>query len=169
MKMSVNRASTILCVASCIFQGLCYSMYPKSKNWQPLSAISCLSIPLHLKMSVNTVSTQHQQSVITSSTQCQLSVTRVSTHLGVASCIVTARLHVTCPGQGNTSFIYSRLATSLRSLAIMIPLYYSTILTSTFATVSTDIPSYEAIHERTPLYYYASLISDTFRIRDFMN
>jgi len=30
---------------------------------------------------------------------------------------VTALLHVTCPGPGNTSFIYSRLATSLRSLA----------------------------------------------------
>ena len=33
---------------------------------------------------------------------------------------VTARLHVTCPGPGNTSFIYSRLATSLRSLAIIL-------------------------------------------------
>jgi len=64
---------------------------------------------------------------------------------------VTARLHVTCPGPGNTSFIYSRLATSLRSLAIILPWYYSTILTSTCATVSTDIPSYEAIHGRMPL------------------
>jgi len=67
---------------------------------------------------------------------------------------VTARLHVMCPGPGNTSFIYSRLATSLRSLAIILlylPLYYSTILTSTCATVSTDIPSYEAIHRRMPL------------------
>jgi hypothetical protein len=34
---------------------------------------------------------------------------------------VTARLHVTCPGPGNTRFIYSRLATSLRSLAIILP------------------------------------------------
>jgi hypothetical protein len=34
---------------------------------------------------------------------------------------VTARLHVMCPGPGNTSFIYSRLATSLRSLAIILP------------------------------------------------
>jgi len=33
---------------------------------------------------------------------------------------VMARLHVTCPGPGNTSFIYSRLATSLRSLAIIL-------------------------------------------------
>jgi len=33
---------------------------------------------------------------------------------------VTARLHVTCPGPGNTSFIYSRLAMSLRSLAIIL-------------------------------------------------
>jgi len=50
--------------------------------------------------------------------------------------------------------LYSRLATSLRSLAIILPylpLYYSTILTSTCATVSTDIPSYEAIHRRMPL------------------
>jgi len=68
---------------------------------------------------------------------------------------VTARLHVTCPGPVNTRFIYSRLATSLRSLAIILPylpLYYSTILTSTFPTVSTDIPSYEAIHGRMPLH-----------------
>ena len=67
---------------------------------------------------------------------------------------VTARLHVTCPGPGITGFIYSRLATSLGSLAIILlylPLYYSTILTSTCATVSTDIPSYEAIHGRMPL------------------
>jgi len=42
-------------------------------------------------------------------------------------------------------------------------------LTSTCATASTDIPSYEAIHGRMPLHYYCSLISDTFRIRDFMN
>ena len=82
---------------------------------------------------------------------------------------VMARLHVTCPEPGNTRIIYSRLATSLRSLAIILPLYYSTILTSTCATVSTDIPSYEAIHGRMPLHYYRSLISDTFRIRDFRN
>jgi len=55
--------------------------------------------------------------------------------------------------------LYSRLATSLRSLAIILPylpLYYSTILTSTCATVSTDIPSYEAIHGRMPLHYCRS-------------
>jgi len=66
---------------------------------------------------------------------------------------VTARLYVTCPGPGNTR-LYSRLAMSLRSLAIILPylpIYYSTILTSTCATVSTDIPSYEAIHGRIPL------------------
>jgi hypothetical protein len=40
---------------------------------------------------------------------------------------VMARLHVTCPGPGNTSFIYSRLAMSLRSLAIILPLYNSTL------------------------------------------
>jgi len=28
LKMSVNRASTILCVASCIILGLCYGIYP---------------------------------------------------------------------------------------------------------------------------------------------
>jgi len=67
---------------------------------------------------------------------------------------VTARLHVLCLGPGNTSFIYSRLATSLRSLAIILltlPLYYSTVLTSTGATVSTHIHSDEAIHRRMPL------------------
>jgi hypothetical protein len=67
---------------------------------------------------------------------------------------VMARLYVMCPGPGNTSFIYSWLATSLRSLAIILPylpLYYSTILTSTWATVSTEIPSYEDIHGRMPL------------------
>jgi hypothetical protein len=35
--------------------------------------------------------------------------------------VVTARLYVTYPGPGNTSFIYIRLATSLRSLAIILP------------------------------------------------
>ena len=33
LKMSVNRASTISCVPSCIIQGLCYGTYPKSKYW----------------------------------------------------------------------------------------------------------------------------------------
>jgi len=42
-------------------------------------------------------------------------------------------------------------------------------LTSTFATVSTDIPSYEAIHGRMPSTYYRSLISDTFRLWDVTN
>ena len=65
-----------------------------------------------------------------------------------------AGLHVTCPGPGNTCLIYSQLVTSLRSPAIILRLYYSTILTSTFATVSTDIPSNEDIHGRMPVYYY---------------
>jgi len=43
---------------------------------------------------------------------------------------------------------------SLWSLAIILPLYYSTILTCRFPTVSTDIPSYEAIHGRMPLHYH---------------
>jgi hypothetical protein len=83
-----------------------------------------------------------------------------------------ARLSVMCPGLGNNRSIYSRLATSLRSLAIILPylpLYYSTILTSTCATVSTDIPSNNAIHGCMPVHYYRSLFSDTFRILDFMN
>jgi hypothetical protein len=33
---------------------------------------------------------------------------------------VMARLHVTCPVPGHTRLIYSRLATSLRSLAIIL-------------------------------------------------
>jgi len=48
---------------------------------------------------------------------------------------------------------YSQLAMSLRSLTIILPLYYSTILTSKCATLSTDIPSYEAIHGRMALQY----------------
>ena len=47
--------------------------------------------------------------------------------------------------------------------------HYSTILISMCATVSTDIPSYKGIHGRMPLHYYCSLISDTFRLPDFMN
>jgi len=34
---------------------------------------------------------------------------------------VMAQLHVTCPGPGNTRCIYSRLTTSIRSLAIILP------------------------------------------------
>jgi len=45
----------------------------------------------------------------------------------------------------------TRAYTSLRSLEIILPLYYSTILTSTFATVYSHIPSYETIHGRMPL------------------
>jgi len=37
-----------------------------------------------------------------------------------------------------------------------------------FATVSTDISSYEAIHGCMPLHSYRSTISDMFCIRDFM-
>jgi len=77
--------------------------------------------------------------------------------------------HVTCPGPGNTCCIYSWLAMSLRSVAILLPLYYSTILTSTFATISTDVPSYEAIHGRMPLHNIPLTISDMFRILDIMN
>jgi hypothetical protein len=41
---------------------------------------------------------------------------------------------------------------SLMTILLNIPLYYSTIMTSTFATVSTNIPSYEAIHGYMPLH-----------------
>jgi len=67
---------------------------------------------------------------------------------------VMAQLLVMCPGPGNTCIIYSQLATSLRSLAIILPQlpsYYSTIMSSTFATVSTDIPSYDTIHRHMSL------------------
>jgi len=37
-QQSVNRVSTILSVASWIFQALCYGIYPESTYWQPLSA-----------------------------------------------------------------------------------------------------------------------------------
>jgi hypothetical protein len=57
----------------------------------------------------------------------------------------------------------------LRSLAIILPLYYCTISTSTFATVSTNIPSNEAICGRMPLHYYHCLISDTVHIGHLMN
>jgi len=41
---------------------------------------------------------------------------------------------------------------------IILPWYYDTILTSTFATVSTDAPSYEAIHGRMPLHEFGNAI-----------
>jgi len=65
-----------------------------------------------------------------------------------------ALLHRRCPVPDKTHFIHSWLATSLRSLAVILsylPLYYSTIWTSTVATISSDIPSYEAIHGHMPL------------------
>ena len=65
---------------------------------------------------------------------------------------VMARWHVTYPEPGNTCCTYSRLTTRLRSLVMIIPLYYSTILISMFATVCTNIPSYEAIHRHMPLH-----------------
>jgi len=64
---------------------------------------------------------------------------------------VTARLHVMSPGPGNTSCGYSRLTTSLRYLAIILSVYYPTPLKFTFATVSTDLRSYQARHGRMPL------------------
>ena len=64
-----------------------------------------------------------------------------------------AQLYVMCSGPGNTCFIYSRLATSLRFLKIIRPSYDSTVLSSTSATISTNIPSYEAIHRCMPLHF----------------
>jgi len=51
---------------------------------------------------------------------------------------VTARLHETCPGPGN-AISYSRLATSHRSLVIILPIHLHLLsLESTFATISTQ-------------------------------
>jgi hypothetical protein len=86
---------------------------------------------------------------------------------------VTVRLHITSPGPGNTSCMYSAhyepLISSDNLTLSNFPLYYSTILTSTFATVSTDIPSYEAIHGHMPLHNYCSVTADTFDQLDVMN
>jgi len=60
LKMIVNRASTILWVASCVIQMLCYGIYAESKFWQPLQAMSCEPILLHHQMSVNEASTERQ-------------------------------------------------------------------------------------------------------------
>jgi len=49
LSISANRPSTIFWVASCIIQGLCYGIYPYSKYWQPLLAISSVSMLLHLQ------------------------------------------------------------------------------------------------------------------------
>jgi hypothetical protein len=65
---------------------------------------------------------------------------------------VIAQLHVKCPGPGNAHCIYSRLTTSLQSLAIMLPVYYSTIMASKCWIVSNDIPSYVAIHWYIPFW-----------------
>jgi hypothetical protein len=51
---------------------------------------------------------------------------------------------------------YRRVAKSLRSLAIILPLNHSTVLTSTFATITRDIPSYEAIHGRMHLHEFGN-------------
>ena len=63
LKMSVNRASTISWIASCVIQILCHSIYPQLKYWQPLQVILWVSILVHLKISVNIASTDCQQSV----------------------------------------------------------------------------------------------------------
>jgi len=61
----------------------------------------------------------------------------------------------TCPQPGNTHFIHSWLATSLRSLAtILVPLhsYHYRIFTSRVAIIPTDVPSYDVIHRDIPFY-----------------
>jgi hypothetical protein len=59
-----------------------------------------------------------------------------------------------CPGLGITSFILCWLTTCFRCLSIFSPnrsTYYSTLLTSTFATILPDIPFYKVIHRCMPL------------------
>jgi len=60
-------------------QGLRYCIYQYSEYWEPLLAISCVSILLHLKMSINRASTECQQSINRLSTERQQSVNRAST------------------------------------------------------------------------------------------
>jgi len=89
-EMSINSASTILGVASCIIEVVCCGIYPLSKYCLPLCAICQVSISVDLKMSINRVSTgcqpsinrvsaECQQRVNTASTECQHSVNRAST------------------------------------------------------------------------------------------
>ena len=70
-----------------------------------------------------------------------------------AKIAVMARLHVTCPGPGNTSFIYSRLATSLRSLAIIL-LNYLILLYTTDIHVCNRIYWYTFIRGHTRAYAF---------------
>ena len=84
LKLSVNRASTILCIASCTIQGVCYGMYPYSKYWQPFRQYCVCHYCYPLKWAP----TEHRQSINTASTAHQHRVNRVSTILGVASCVI---------------------------------------------------------------------------------
>jgi len=59
------------------------------------------------------------------------------------------RLHMMFPGPGNTCSMNSLLTIRLWSLVIILlalSLYFSTLLTSKFAMVLTDVPFYKAIH-----------------------
>jgi len=71
---------------------------------------------------------------------------------------VTARLHVTCPGQGNT--LLSSSAHHQPEIAsdnlTFIQLYN---IDTHISTVSTDIPSYENIHGRIPLHSITASLS----------
>jgi len=56
-----------------------------------------------------------------------------------------ALLHVTSPGSGICCFMYIHFTLRVSSLVILISLFYSAILTFTFATASTDIGCYNAV------------------------
>ena len=71
---------------------------------------------------------------------------------------IMAWMHVMSPGPGNTYFILSARHKPWIS-SDNLTLYYSTLFTSTFATISTDIPSYKAIHGRIPLQWHRALQS----------
>jgi hypothetical protein len=60
-RLSVNRVSTILGVATCVIQGLLNGIYLYSKYSPSLENISLESISLHIKLSIATASKERQQ------------------------------------------------------------------------------------------------------------
>jgi len=84
---------------------------------------------------------------------------------------VIAQLYVRHPGPGNTHCIYSRLATSLRSLAIILLKLPYTTLHYRHPRLQPNLLIYLPTRPYTGICLYiiiALTISDTFRIRDFM-
>ena len=122
LKMGVNRAWTILCVASCVIQGLFYGFYPSAMYWSPLLATLLMSTSLHLTMSVNRALTERQQSVNRASTERQQSwVLHLVWFKGCATsfthnqcigrlCVKNARRHGHSP---NLKMSVTRASTSL--------------------------------------------------------